>query len=326
MIITPYINFSDEQKRRANEVDLEDFLSRQGEELLRSGREMRLASDHSITIRGNCWYDHAEEKGGLAIDFLQMFYGMSFPEAVSILLGGEDGQGETYRPAQAKPIEPPKPFALPPAHSNMRRVFAYLCKARGIAPEIVSHFAHERILYESSERPKGTDREYRNAVFVGMDENGTAKHAHKRSLGSAGKAFRINVEGSDPRYSFHHLGESDRLYVFEAPIDLLSFITLYPENWREHSYAAMCGISSHAPLWMLEQYPHLQKVALCLDNDEAGRKGASRLKETFTAARPVTVIELLPTAKDWNDMLTGRTQQTMERGEDMCSYQTMTGL
>lgn len=68
-----YVYFTEEQKQRANQVDLEDFLSRQGEKLLRSGREKRLVSDHSITVRGNRWYDHATEKGGYAIDFVQMF-------------------------------------------------------------------------------------------------------------------------------------------------------------------------------------------------------------------------------------------------------------
>ena len=43
--------------------------------------------------------------------------------------------------------------------------------------------------------------------------------------------------------------------VFEAPIDMLSFITLHPENWQEHSYVALCGVSDHALLWMLEQPP-----------------------------------------------------------------------
>ena len=68
-----FIYFTEEQKRRANEVNLESFLLRQGERLLKSGREKRLASDHSITVRGNQWYDHAIEKGGGAIDFVKMF-------------------------------------------------------------------------------------------------------------------------------------------------------------------------------------------------------------------------------------------------------------
>lgn len=63
--------------------------------MLRSGREKRLASDHSITVRGNQWYDHATEKGGCSIDFVRMFYNQSFPDAVTMLLGGE--QGEAYR-------------------------------------------------------------------------------------------------------------------------------------------------------------------------------------------------------------------------------------
>ena len=109
-----YVYFTEEQKQRANRVDLEDFLTRQGEKLLRSGREKRLASDHSVTVRGNRWYDHAAEKGGCAIDFVQMFYGRSFPDAVSMLLDGE--QGQAYRESQQKEPEPPKPFQLPEAY------------------------------------------------------------------------------------------------------------------------------------------------------------------------------------------------------------------
>ena len=73
-----FIYFTEEQKRRANEVNLESFLLRQGERLLKSGREKRLASDHSITVRGNQWYDHAIEKGGGAIDFVKCFMGKIF--------------------------------------------------------------------------------------------------------------------------------------------------------------------------------------------------------------------------------------------------------
>ena len=53
-----YIHFTDEQKERANSVDLEEFLRQRGEKLLRAGRESRLARVHHITVRGNEWYDH----------------------------------------------------------------------------------------------------------------------------------------------------------------------------------------------------------------------------------------------------------------------------
>ncbi|RAZ93380.1 hypothetical protein DK853_40575, partial [Klebsiella oxytoca] len=60
----PYIHFTEEQKLRAASVDLAEFLRRQGEKLIRSGPEYRLASDHSITVQGNEWYDHAVKEGG----------------------------------------------------------------------------------------------------------------------------------------------------------------------------------------------------------------------------------------------------------------------
>ena len=71
-----YVYFTEEQKERANTVDLKDFLERQGERLLRSGPEWRMSSDHSITIRGNRWYDHGSGgKGGAAIAFVIYYYG-----------------------------------------------------------------------------------------------------------------------------------------------------------------------------------------------------------------------------------------------------------
>ena len=89
--MSTYIHFTDEQKQRAASVDLEEFLRCRGEKLLTSGREKRLARDHSVTIRGNEWYDHAEERGGHAVSFVQRFYHLSYPEAVTMLLGGELG-------------------------------------------------------------------------------------------------------------------------------------------------------------------------------------------------------------------------------------------
>ena len=298
----PYIHFSDEQKRRAGEVDLEQFLLWQGEKLLPSGFEKRLASDRSVTIRGNHWYDHAEEKGGGPISFLQKFYGMTYPEAVTRLLNGE--QGKVFEPIDRGRIREKKAFSLPPASSNMRRMYAYLLKQRCISREVVDAFVHAKLLYESAEPSADGRKNHHNAVFVGLDENGVARHAHKRGLYSFGEGFKRNVAGCDARYSFHCCGTSGQLYVFEAPIDMLSFITLNPENWQEHSYVALCGVSDHALLWMLEQDPALQQVTLCLDNDKAGIEAARRIAETLQKKGYSHVDSILPSQKDWNMELT----------------------
>ena len=170
----------------------------------------------------------------------------------------------------------------------------YLIKHRSIARDVVAHFAKAGFLYE--------DAEYHNAVFVGTDTDGVPRHAHKRSANRYGKAFRLNVESSDPRYSFHHVGTDRSLYVFEAPIDMLSFITLYPENWQRHSYVACCGTSIQPVLQMLEQAPQLGTILLCLDNDEAGHQASRRMREQLDAR--YSVERLIPENKDWNDDLT----------------------
>ena len=296
IFISQYIPFTQEQKEQAAATDLAAFLQSRGEKLISSGREKRLASNHSVTIRGGEWYDHADQRGGKAISFLQRHYNMSFPEAVQALLGGD------FRPA-APVIEEPKPFVLPEAHSDMRRVFAYLTKTRGIDNRIISAFAHEKLIYE--------DAKYHNAVFVGRDESGMPVHAHARSTNSQGRTFRINVEGSDPRYSFHHIGANGSLLVFEAPIDLMSHISLYPQNWQENSYVACCGTSIHPVLKTLEQMPHADTVLLCLDNDEAGQKANERMAEQLEA-EGLTVMTQIPKMKDWNDDLLASQQRAVQ--------------
>ena len=291
-----YISFTDTQKEQAANVDLEDFLRRHGETLIVSGRDKRLSSDHSVTVRGCEWYDHALERGGRAVSFVQMHYGVSYAEAVSMLLtdtGAVPVQKE-------QPTETPKPFALPKPNKDMRRAFAYLVKHRHIDREVVAFFARQHLIYE--------DAEYHNAVFVGLDADGVPRHAHKRSTNSEGKSFRINVEGSDFRHSFHHTGTNGRLYVFEAPIDLLSFISLYPEDWQEHNYVACCGTSSQPMLERIEQ-DGADMVYLCTDNDSAGHKAAQRMAELLRA-RGIDAERLLPGGKDWNDDLCAQCEET----------------
>ena len=310
----PYIHFTEEQKLRANSVDLVEFLRRQGEKLIPSGRDKRLASDHSITVRGNEWYDHAAERGGHAISFVQNFYGLTYPEAVTRLLNGE--QGEVYVPAEKKEKGPPKEFALPPANQTLRRVYAYLLQQRHISREVLSTFAQKGLIYESRELSIDQTKVYHNAVFVGFDERGVARHAHKRGLYTQGKSYRGNIEGSDPRCSFHWVGTSDRLYVFEAPIDLLAFLTLYPDGWQQHSYVALCGTAEHAMLWMLEKNPNLRKAILCLDHDAAGIEAVGRLSEVLREHGYSQIAPLQSEYKDWDEDLKARHGLEAQPAED----------
>ena len=297
----PYIPFTDEQKVLANSVDLEQFLRMRGEKLERVGREHKLiycdssGRHDSITIRGSKWFDHKNQTGGGAIKFMQEFYGMDFQTAVQELLGRSISPLSNSPPKADKQEQKTREFKLPEPNSDMHRVYAYLIKQRFISADIITHFAKQHTLYE--------DKTHHNAVFVGLNENGEPKQAHKRSTNSVGGTFRITCGGSDTRYSFAHFGENERLYVFEAPIDMLSFLTLYPKDWQKHSYIAMNGVYENAVLTALKNHSNLSEVILCVDNDEGGIEAVDRLRDILTENGYPNVKWLAPKFKDWNEIL-----------------------
>ena len=297
----PYIPFTEEQKQQANNTELADFLQLRGEKLERAGREYKLiytdggGKHDSITMSGNRWFDHKAQTGGGAIKFMQYFYGMNFIDAVHSLLGYTVEPQQHSPPQKAETAEKKQEFKLPEANSDMHRVYAYLIKQRHIAPEIITHFAKAHTLFE--------DKEHHNVVFVGLDENGVPRQASKRSATTYGNSFRMTLGGSDTRYSFGHFGTSDRLYVFEAPIDMLSFITLYPDNWQEHSYITLNGVYEHPLIGALETHENLRQIYFCTDNDEGGIDGYERLRDILLDKGYTDIHRCAPEYKDWNEQL-----------------------
>ena len=282
------------------------LLRSRGETLKRLGSEWEWKfHDERVTIRNNVWFNQYTQKGGDAVDFFRYFYGESEEQAAAMLLNCSLSDLEKL-PARSPPDLPrtkqkePKHLEIPPAHKDMRRVFAYLCQTRGIAPEVVSAFARKGLLYESAE--------HHNAVFVGRDGQGEIRHLHARGT-LTDSHFRQTLPGSEKAYSFHWQGSSGKLYAFEAPIDLLSYISLHPEGWPNHSYVALCGVSAAPIHHLLETQPQVEEVTLCLDNDEAGHKAARRIAGELLGEWNVAVSAEFPMLKDWNDELIAAHQE-----------------
>lgn len=300
----PYIPYTEEEKQLANSVDLERFLHMRGEKLEKIGREYKLiyydssGKHDSITINGSTWFDHKNQVGGGAIKFMRYFYGMDFQTAMNELLGRSVSSICRSPPKAEVKEEKHKEFKLPENNTDMHRVYAYLIKQRFIAPEIITHFARQHTLYE--------DKEHHNAVFVGVDEKGVPRQAHKRSTNSYGNTFRITCEGSDTKYSFAHFGESEKLFVFEAPIDMLSYLTLYPQDWQQHSYIAMNGVYENAVLTALENHSKLKEIVLCTDNDEGGIDAVDRLTDILKEHGYENISRIASENKDWNEDLKAR--------------------
>lgn len=295
-----------QQRYLAGRTDLVALLRSRGETLKKLGSEWEWKfHDERVTIRNNVWFDQYTQKGGDAVDFFTYFYGESEEQAAAMLLNcsvADLGKLPARSPPQAEPVkkQQEKVLKIPPAHKDMRRVFAYLCQTRGIAPEVVSAFVRKGLLYESAS--------HHNAVFVGRDELGKIRHLHARGT-LTGSRFRQTLPGSEGAYSFHWQGSSGKLYAFEAPIDLLSYISLHPEGWQNHTYVALCGVSAAPIHHLLEIQPQLEEITLCLDNDEAGQAAARRIAGELLREWNVTVSAEFPTLKDWNDELLATHQE-----------------
>lgn len=308
--MSEYIPFTEEEKLRAGSADIAELLREQGEEVRRMGRELVWMKDgEKISIRGNLWYNQYQREGGNSIDFARKFLNLSYPDAVKLLLGerresaaqSPSSGGNVGSAAQKKQVQ--KPFTPPKKHHDMKRVFSYLIKTRGIDPDIVLSFARMGLLYEEAG--------YHNAVFCGKDENGVMRHANKRGT-LRNSTFKGNQAGSLPQYSFHYSGTSDTIYFFEAPLDMLSYISLQKENWRVHSYAAACSVSDQVLFYQLKLHANLKKCVLCLDNDLAGYRAGERICEKLLEKGYEVEVDY-PRKKDWNEELLQRQEQEKER-------------
>jgi len=313
--LSKFIPFTEEEIYQAAHTEIKSILEAKGEKPERSGTKWMWAENHSVKFRGHIFYDHSTGDKGTAIDFLCTFFNMRFQDDVCTL-NCRDYNGIEFERSTLKKERERRPFVWPGKSRNMKRVYAYLMQERCIDSEVISFFVHNRSLYESANT--------HNAVFVGYDSTGKARAAHqKRTLTE--KPYRGDVNGSEKDFFFNYHGGSERLYVFEAPIDMLSFINLHKEKgWQKHNYLALGCTAFPALLRFLSEYPGIHQIVLCLDNDEAGVKAAAIIQETLQRLsegmyvenlsdemreqllRPYEVSILKSVKKDWNDDLKNR--------------------
>ena len=270
-------------------VDLEKFLRAQGETLARSGKEYRWKAHDSLTVCGNKWFRHSQSKGGFPVDFVMEFYGKSFPEAVQMLTG-ETGEAQP----EADPAPSPA-FRLPLRNVTNANILNYLTQERKLSPSLVNFFIAAGDIYE--------DSSHHNVVFVGRDADGHPRYASSRGIR---EKFRQDAAGAEKAFGFAHRGTDKQLLVFEAPIDLLSFIELFPKNWQQHNYLSLGGVSGKALRQFLSERPDVERVFLCLDSDKAGEDACKRLAGLLPDTVSVTRIQ--PCMKDWNDVLAHRAE------------------
>jgi hypothetical protein len=198
---------------QARNADVIAFLERRGFTFTECGGAFRCEQHKSLAVKNDrlSWYWHNKSIGGFGVlDYLVKAENMPFREAVETVTGVASATVPPRRETQLQ-----KTLILPEKAGITLRLYDYLCVKRGIAGGIVNMLIQKEKLYE--------DRRG-NVVFVGHDGQGTARFASLR--GTRG-GFRGDCAGSDKRYGFNMaFSPSERLYVFESPIDTMSHASL----------------------------------------------------------------------------------------------------
>ena len=314
--------FTEEELALAKTVDLTAVAAAMGYTVKRVGRYHTLKEMDSIRIYNRShwfrWSQRYESKdnGGSQIDFLRVFGGMDVKEAVFWLLdfcGYSKGSYGIQQPLQHQEVkaaeQEPKEFILPGKTYDNRYLYEYLQKERGISKEVIDFFVNRGLIYES--------QPYHNIVFLGNDKDGVTRFASMRGVfDKNGKRFKCDVEGNDKRYGFNvRNAGSKELIVFEAAIDLMSYVELTGDH---ASNLLALGMVADAPLeTFLKENPQIEVIKFGLDNDGPGKKASAILIEKYHGlGYEVEDISPPDKYKDYNDWLVlSRKEMILAQGD-----------
>lgn len=296
------MRITDEQKERANLVNLPQFLMSHGFDLKKVGKEYVWKEHDSLHIKDNGpgergqWFRFSENKGGDNIGLLREYMDMSFIDAVEALTG--EHIDRTYTPShtyEPKPVQQTaRELSLAEA-DNCRRVFAYLCKTRGLDYDMLSALVKKGVI--SREEKTG------NVLFKYFDTDGKVIGAEKVGTSTEHK-FKGIATGSVGGHGFEVVrGTGEKAFFFESAIDMLSYLQMHSKELDNCRLVSMMGVKPSIVLdTMLRHNIAAENVFLCSDNDTAGNEFAQRLQEQYPDMKRIITPD---TYKDWNDMLRG---------------------
>ena len=296
-----YKRFTDEERDKAKNTDIIDFLGKyMGFEFKKVGKYYRCRQHDSLVVcpdrKGFSW-NSRNISGSDAIDFLRNVENKSFREAMEIILYGSfstEIQSEICKPTQNRLILPE------PTTAKFSRLYDYLCNERKISEDVVNDFIESKMLYQDK---KG------NCIFVGFDGNGTERFGTIRGT-SPTRKYRADCKNSDKHYAFKQLGkDTKRIYIFEAPIDLMSHCTITDMIYGRGTYKhqtriSLCGVSDTVLKTFLENYK-VKILNFRLDNDDAGHEAVDKFTEKYIE-KGYEVHAVFSKGKDINEDLMNR--------------------
>lgn len=265
--------------RQARQANLVAYLMNRGEALKRVGANYVHKEHDSLYIKDNMFVWYSQQKQGNSIDFLMLYYGMKFEEAVKELTG-------TVLPTIHQPKSTYKPLQATQRASNEKRVIAYLCKRRGLENRLVFSLITQGKLYQDT---KG------NCNFIICDWQEQPIGAEIVGTGDT-RYKQITIHSG---YGFHLIcGKPTEALYFESAIDLLSCYQMFQDKFTHHILISMGGLNNSIIFELQRQMPNLNHW-LCVDNDNAGSNFINDMHKHIKlhTFRPPQKF------KDWNEWL-----------------------
>lgn len=160
----------------------------------------------------------------------------------------------------------------------------------------------EQFLRSQGEQVIKSGNEYRWKRHDSLTIRGNKWFRHSQSKGGYPVEFVMEFFGKTfPEAVLVLTGEAPADNSVEAPIDLISFIALYPKDWKTRNYLSLGGVGAKALDGFLSQRKDTETVYICTDSDKAGNDAVNRLLKSIP--EHMMVIRLIPCDKDWNEVL-----------------------
>lgn len=282
-------------------ISIVDFCEKNGIELSGNGNWKSLVEHNScvIDVNNNSFVWNSKQKSGDIINFVEEYYNVDFKEATQILGAKKDVpyliktyQDEVTIPKELKDISLLQNDLQ--EQNNMKHIYAYLNKTRKIDYAIVQEFVDKKLIAEDINR---------NLIFKTFDKEDKEKLIALSKKGTSVKPYQfISPHSENVGFRFATSDTVKTLYVYEAPIDLMSHYEMNKKKLIKDNalLLAMTGLKSNAVLNNIKEYDP-EKVVFCVDNDDAGKHFIEKMRSILPENLKDKMEILVPEKKDWNE-------------------------
>ncbi|MGG3641506.1 DUF3991 and TOPRIM domain-containing protein [Bacillus gobiensis] len=325
---------SKEEKDRANNVNLLEYLLSIGEPLKSDGNNFYRHEEHDslvVNSRKNYFSWNSRNISGNAVTYLMNVYNFPFQHAVK-KINNDLGDQDLSNFRAPEPTYPSKFNYDVNEVSSTENVFKYLVHDRKIDPDLVQAFIRADLIKEDS---------YKNVVFK-WKENGELNGANLQGTREIPEEKRVHAdrpyfkkvlpttkEATNSGFNITR-GYPDKLYFFEAPIDLLSYLSLNRTKLTNCRLISMDGLKQHTIIHTLQKTMKelemngrdLESITLCVDNDNAGKEFIAKLQNYEIQrkdGRSISINSDIPelpkgqTKWDWNNELKSRVTEPLKK-------------